>query len=238
MEAILKMNEIPTIGGVIPQGDNITVVGHVNGWTVVDVADSAISAIQEFGAQPVEQGFADAINGPSMVGARNARMLQVNGFGDKMKIELNPQNAPDGTPILPPDHLDDRTPASYTEDDVQPYKNAIAWLAKFDNKSVLRNQIRGNIVDIEDDIADTKILSQLAMYYFAHEWQTRTQAQKDANPAKDNMEVLSSKLLSDEVKMRADLKDGIESVVDILEKEERINAFISNNYGYNDGRGS
>jgi hypothetical protein len=103
---------------------------------------------------------------------------------------------------------------------------------------VLRNQIRGNIVDIEDDIADTKVASQLALYYFAHEWQSRTQAQKDANPARDSMEQLANKLLSDEVKMRADLVAGIESINEIVEKEESINKFIADNYKYNAGRGN
>ena len=51
------------------------------------------------------------------------------------------------------------------------------------------------------------------------------------------MEQLAKKLLSDDVKMRADLKNGIETLNEILEKEEIINQFITNNYSYNANRG-
>jgi len=238
MEGILKMNEIPTIGGVTPQGDDVKILGNVNGWVVVEVADSAISSLQEFNIQPVESGFAEAITGPRQEGAYNSHLMQVTGFGDKMRIELNPgQTTPDGTPIVPPSDKDDRTKKNYTVEDVEPYQNALAWVKKFDSKSVLRNQIRGNIADIEDDIADTKVATQMALYYFAHEWNSRTEEQKNANQAKENMNMLVSKLLSDDVKMRSDLKDGMEKICDILEKEEKINALVSSNYIYNAGRG-
>ena len=77
----------------------------------------------------------------------------------------------------------------------------------------------------------------MALYYFANEWNTRTQAQKNANPSKENMEKLATKLLSDDTKMRADLSNGIDSINDILEKEEKINNFVSENYKYNAQRG-
>ena len=244
MKGILKENYIETIGGTTPQGPGVELIGHTNDWMVVDVEDSAISSIQEFNIQPVDDSFAEAIIGPQQEGAYNAPAYEIGGFGDKMRIELNPgqvivgiPGVEDGTPIENLEDKDDQSQKNFTSEDVQPYKEARAFIKKYNAKSVLRNQIRGGIVDIEDDIADTKVASQMALYYFAHEWQTRTQAQKDANPSKDNMEQLATKLLSDELKMRGDLANGIESINDIVEKEETIEKFVSENYTYNDTRG-
>jgi len=242
MQMILKDNYIATVGGTVPQGDGVSVVGRINDWTVVEVADDAIPSIQEFSAQPVEDGFADAINGPQEEGAYNAPLFKIENYGDKMLIENNPgqkiygiEGVEDGTEIVSPDLRDDQSQKNFTAEDVAAYKSAVAFIKKYDAKSVLRNQIRGNIVDIEDDIADTKVATQMALYYFAHEWNTRTQAQKDANPAKENMEILAKKLLSDEVKMRADLSNGIDTINDIIEKEATINKFVSANYTYTRG---
>lgn len=245
MEVIFKTNNVATIGGTTPQGENIKIVGMIGDWLVADVPEKSLSSIQEFNVQPVSDGFADAINGPQHEGAYNAPALSVNTFGTKMMIERNPdqvivgvEGIPDGTKLVHPDVLDDKSKKNFSSEDVAAYKVASSFIKKYDAKSVLRNQIRGNIVDVEDDIADTKVASQLALYYFAHEWQSRTQAQKDANPARDSMEQLANKLLSDEVKMRADLIDGIESINEIVEKEESINKFIADNYKYNAGRGN
>lgn len=244
MQGILKTNDIATVGGTTPQGDGVKIVGDINGWIVVDVDDSAISSVQEFNIQPVEDGFADAINGPQQEGAYNAPAFENGGFGDKMRIEMNPgqvvvgvEGVEDGTEITNPDDEDDQSQKNFTAEDVAPYKAARSFVKKYDAKSVLRNQIRGNIVDVEDDIADTKIASQMALYYFANEWNTRTPEQKNSNRAKDNMDKLANKLLSDDTKMRADLTNGIESMNEIVEKEATINKFVSENYKYNASRG-
>ena len=245
MQGILKTNNIETIGGTSPQGEGINIVGVVEGWVVVDVVDDQISSVQEFDIQPMQDDFVEAINGPQVEGAYNAPAYEVNGFGDKMRFENNPgqvivgvAGVEDGTLIEAFDAKDDRSQKNFTSDDIKPYKNAKKFIKKFNAKSILRNKIRGNIVDIEDDIADTKISTQMVMYYFANEWQTRTDEQKAMNPAKDNMERLSAKILSDDIKMRADLANGIESMDTIIEKEERINKFVTKNYKFNSQRGT
>lgn len=244
MTGIFKTNDIATLGGTTPQGDGVEVVGQIGEWTVVTVADSAISAVQEFNIQPVADDFAEAINGPQSEGAYNAEAMKVNSFGDKMRFETNPgqvaagiDGVKDGTPLTSPDEMDTESKKNFTSEDVAAYKAAQAYIKKYDAKSVLRNQIRGNIVDVEDDIADTKVAVQAALYYFAHEWNSRTQEQKDSNPAKVQMDTLTAKLLSDDVKMRADLANGLETLNEVLEKEEAINKFVSENYTYNDDRG-
>jgi hypothetical protein len=244
MTGIFKVNEISTIGGTTPQGEGIEIVGQIGDWTVVTVEDSAISGVQEFNIQPIDDNYLKGITGPQAEGAYNAAAYGVTSFGDKMRFENNPDQIivgipgiPDGTKIVSADEKDTESQKNFTSEDVAAYKQAQAFIKKYDAKSVLRNQIRGNIVDVEDDIADTKVAVQTALYYFAHEWQSRTQAQKDSNPAKEQMEQLSKKLLSDDVKMRADLKNGIETLNEILEKEEIINQFIANNYSYNANRG-
>jgi hypothetical protein len=245
MQVIFKTNNIATIGGTTPQGIDIKLIGVIGDWTVAEVPDSAISSIQEFNAQPVSDDFVAALNGPKTEGAYNGPALSTDTFGTKMLLENNPgqvvvgiEGIPDGTPVANPNDLDDRSKKNYSSEDVVAYQNVAAFIKKYDAKSVLRNQIRGNIADVEDDLADTKVASQLALYYFAHEWQTRSQAQKDTNPAKDSMEILSAKLLSDDVKMRGDLVAGIESINEIVEKEEAINQFVAANYAYNATRGA
>src|SRR5574343_161139 len=209
MQVIFKTNNIATIGGTTPQGSDIKIVGVIGDWTVAEVPDSALSSIQEFNAQPVDDNFAAAINGPKTEGAYNAPALSTDTFGTKMIIENNPgqvvvgiDGIADGTPVADVNSADDQSKRNYSSEDISAYATASAFIKKYDAKSVLRNQIRGNIADVEDDLADTKVASQMALYYFAHEWQTRTQAQKDANPAKVSMETLAAKLLSDDVKMR------------------------------------
>lgn len=244
MIGIFKANNIATIGGTTPQVAGVKIVGQIGDWTVVSVEDYAISSVQEFNIQPVDDSFADAINGPQSEGAYNAAALQIIGFGDKMRIENNPgqtivgvDGIDDGTPLVHPDELDTESKKNFTSEDVAAFKTASAFIKKYDAKSVLRNQIRGSIVDVEDDIADTKVAIQTALYYFAHEWNSRTPEQKASNSAREQMDKLTSKLLSDDVKMRADLKDGIDSLNEIIEKEETINKFVSENYTYNADRG-
>ncbi len=245
MQVIFKENSIASIGGVLPQGEDIKITARIGTWIVADVPDEKLSAIQEFNAQPVSDDFTTQVTSPQAEGAYNAPSLTVDHFGTKMQIVRNPgqrvygvEGMADGAELRSADDMDTQSKKNFTAEDVEPYKIAEAFIKKFDAKSVLRNQIRGNIVDIEDDIADTKVASQLALYYFAHEWQTRSQAQKDANPSKDAMEVLATKLLSDDVQMRADLKNGIDSINEIVEKEETINKFVAANYAYNASRGA
>lgn len=238
MQVIFKENAMPMVGGITPQVEGVKIVARTGDWIVAEVDDNQLSAIQEFNVQPIVDGFADAITGPQVEGSLGDGLKGIENFGNKMLPENNPGQDTNGHNIRPTDYKDDKSKKNFTSEDVAPFRAANAYVKKYDAKSVLRNQIRGNIVDIEDDIADTKIASQLALYYFAHEWQTRTQAQKDANPAKDNMEYLATKLLSDDVKMRADLAHGIDSINEIVEKEETINKFISENYTYNETRGA
>ena len=246
MQVIFKTNNIPSLGGTTPQVSGVKLMGTTgtSDWTIADVPDEQLSAIQEFDAQPMADGFVDAYKGPSLEGAYNSPVFEVDSFGSKVMLERNVgqslagvEGAAPGATLTHPDEKDTTSKKNFTSEDIAPFKVAEAFLKKFDTKTVLRNKIRGNIVDIEDDIADTKVASQLALYYFAHEWQTRTQAQKDANPAKVNMEALATKLLSDDVKMRADLSNGISSINEIVEKEEIINKFVASNYSYNAGRG-
>lgn len=239
MEGILKQNDVATIGGTTPQGEGVEVLGQIGDWIVVSVDDKSLSSVQEFNIQPVEDGFVDAVNGPQDEGAYNAEASKIEGFGDKMRFETNPgqvtvgvEDVPDGTSMSSPDDRDDQSQKNFTSEDAAPYKNAWRFIKKYDAKSVLRNQIRGKIVDVEDDIADTKIALQMALYYFANEWNGRTPAQKNANKNKVSMDTLTAKLLSDDVKMRADLSNGIDSINDIVEKEVAINKFVSANYSY------
>ncbi len=245
MVGIFKTNDIETIGGTTPQGDGIKLVGTVGDWTVVDVADHAISSVQEFNIHPVADDFATSITGPQQEGAFNEEAKKINSFGDKMRYETNPSQViigvdgvSDGTKLVSPDEMDTESKKNFTSEDVKAYKVATEYIKKYDAKSVLRNQIRGNIIDIEDDIADTKTALQAAIYYMVYEWNNRTDAEKEKNPSKNAMDALSAKLLSDEVKMRVDLADGINKLNTFLETEEKINTFVTEQYTYNSERGN
>ena len=239
MVGIFKTNEVATIGGTTPQGDGVEVEGSVKDWNVATIPDDKISSIQEFNVTYVSDDFAKAINGPQHEGAYNAPAYEIGGIGDKLRFELNPnQVTADGKKLESPDEKDDRSQKNFSSEDVKPYKNAYATIKKIDAKSVLRNNIRGNIIDLEDDLADTKVAAQAAMYYLANEWNSRTDEQKAKNPQKDAMNSLTKKLLSNDVKMRADLSNGIEKLNKIIETEADINKFITKTYKYNSTRGT
>ena len=242
---IYKTNEIQTIGGTAPQGNSVSLAGGIKDWQVVTIDDeSEFSALQEFNIQPVDDNFAEAINGPQQEGAYNAPAYTIEGAGDKMRFENNPgqttdgiEGAEQGVKLTSPDEMDDKSQKNFTSEDIKPYKDAYAFIKKYDAKSVLRNNIRGNIKDIEDDIADTKIALQMAMYYMAYEWNSRTEAEKSANPKKDGMNKLANKLLSDSTKLRADLTNGIEKINNIIFTEAEINKLVKEKYEYNSSRG-
>ena len=241
---IYKSNNIETIGGTAPQGSGVSLAGEIRDWQVVTVEDSDISSIQEFNIQPVGDDFAEAISGPQQEGAYNAPAYTIQAPGDKMRFENNPGQTSDGIEgvepgitLTSPDEMDDKSQKNFTSEEIRPYKEAYNFIKKFDAKSVLRNQIRGNIKDVEDDIADTKVATQMAMYYMAHEWNSRTEAQKSTNKNRTNMDKLTEKLLSDSTKLRADLSNGIEKINDIISTEAEINKLVITNYKYNDGRG-
>lgn len=244
MIGIFKTNEIETIGGTTPQGDGVELNGDIKDWNVVVVPDEQISSIQEFNVTYVDDNFADAINGPQQEGAYNAPAFEEGGIGDKLRFELNPnqvasgiEGVEDGTKLTSPDEMDDKSQKNFTSEDVKPYKAAYNYIKKLDAKCVLRNNIRGNIKDLEDDLADTKVAAQTALYYFANEWNSRTDVQKNANPQKASMDKLASKLLSDEVKMRTDLENGISKLNEIIETEQKINDVIAETYKYDSERG-
>lgn len=244
MIGIFKTNDIATLGGTTPQGDGVDLGRQIKDWNVVEVADEQISAIQEFDIQPVDDNFIEAINGPQREGAYNAPAYEIEGFGDKMRFENNPGQTSAGMPdvaqdieLTSPDDMDDQSQKNFTSEEVAPYKSAYEFIKKFNAKTNLRNNIRGNIIDIEDDIADTKVAVQTAMYYMAHEWNGRTDAQKATNSNKANMDKLTEKLLSNDVKMRADLANGVEKLNEIIETEETINNLVSETYTYNSDRG-
>lgn len=242
---IYKTNNIQTVGGTTPQGTNVSLGGSIKDWQVVSIEDDTeISAYQEFDIQPVDNSFIDAIKGPQQEGAYNAPAYTIEGSGDKMRFENNPGQTSDGiegveqgVTLTSPDAMDDKGQKNFSADDVQPYKDAYAFIKKYDAKSVLRNQIRGNVKDIEDDIADTKVAIQMAMYYMAHEWNSRTESEKSQNPKKDGMNALTNKLLSDKTKLRADLSNGIEKINEIVSTEAEINKIVTENYKYNTSRG-
>lgn len=242
---IYKTNNIETVGGTAPQGDSVSLSGEIKDWQVVTIEDdSDISSLQEFDIQPVSDDFVEAINGPQQEGAYNAPAYVIEASGDKMTFEMNPgqttvgvEGVEDGIEMTSPDEMDDQAQKNFTSEDVKPYKEAYQFIKKYDAKSVLRNQIRGTVKDVEDDIADTKVAIQMAMYYMAHEWQGRTDAQRAANPKAAQMNQLTNKLLSDDTKMRADLSNGIDSINDIISSEAEINKIVTENYKYNNSRG-
>jgi len=241
---IYKSNDIETVGGTSPQGSGVALSGEIKDWQVVTVEEDSISSVQEFNIQPVSDDFVEAINGPQQEGAYNAPAYTVEGTGDKLRFENNPGQLSDGIEgvksgitLTSPDELDDKSQKNYTSEDVKSYKEAYSFIKKYDAKSVLRNQIRGNIKDVEDDIADTKIAIQMAMYYMAYEWNSRTDAQKSTNPSKAGMDTLTEKLLSDSTKLRADLSNGLDKISEIISTEAEINKLVTENYKYNDSRG-
>ena len=241
MVGIFKTNEIETIGGTTPQGNGVEINGEVAGWNVVEVADDAISSIQEFNVQMVDDSTINDLSGPQHEGAYNAPAFKLEQIGDKLTFEMNPgqeaigiKGVKDGTPLTSPDEKDDRSQKNYSADEVKPYKEAYAKIKKISAKSILRDNIRGNVIDLEDDLADTKSAVQTVMYYVANEWNLRTDAQKATNP---KMTTFADKLLSDDVKMTLDLTDGASKMNTILENEEAIDKIVKDTYKYDSSRG-
>lgn len=241
MVGIFKTNEIETIGGTTPQGNGVEINGEVAGWNIVEVADDAISSIQEFNVQMVDDSTIKDLSGPQHDGAYNAPAFKNEQIGDKLTFEMNPgqeavgiEGVEDGTPMTSPDEMDDKSQKNYSAEEAKPYKSAYAKIKKISAKSVLRDNIRGNIIDIEDDLADTKAAVQTVMYYMTNEWSLRTDTQKATNP---KMTAFADKLLSDDVKMTLDLTDSVSKMNTILENEEAINKIVKDTYKYDSSRG-
>ncbi|RLC44187.1 MAG: hypothetical protein DRH57_09390 [Candidatus Cloacimonadota bacterium] len=241
MIGIFKTNEIETVGGTVPQGDGVELAGDIAGWGIVEIDESAISSVQEFDIQMVDDSILTDMDGPQQEGAYNAPAYELEAIGDKLTFEMNPgqeaygiEGVEDGTSMTSPDEMDDQSQKNYSSDEVAPYKAAYATVKKITAKSILRDDIRGNIIDIEDDLSDTKAAVQGIMYYLTNEWNLRTDAQKATNP---NMTKFTDKLLSDEVKMSSELQDGITKMNTILENEEAINNLVSETYKYDSSRG-
>jgi hypothetical protein len=157
MVGIFKTNEIETIGGTTPQGDGVEISGDIGGWQVVEIAEDQISSVQEFNIQMVDDNILTDMDGPQQEGAYNAPAYELEGTGDKLTFEMNPgqethgiEGVEDGTPMTSPDEKDDKSQKNFSAEEVRPYKNAYAAVKKITAKSVLRDDIRGTIIDIED----------------------------------------------------------------------------------------
>ena len=237
MVGIFKLNKIEGLGGVTPQGDGVSLVNTIKDWNMVEVDESKISSIQEFSVKYVDEKFKESINAPQQAGAYNEPAYKIEGVGDKLRMETNPgqvvvglPTVEDGTSVTHPDELDDKSQKNFTEEDVKPYKELYNFIVNYDKKCVLRNEIRSDICDVEDDIADTKILAQSILYYFAYEWKNRSEDLKNKNKNREAMDKITNEILSDDTKLRADLENGLEKVTEIIKKEARIKKIVEEKY--------
>jgi len=221
---ILKINKIAGLGGVTPQVQGAELKGDNYGWTMVKVKKEEVSKLQEFNIQFIDDDIPDKLDKPADEGSHDEIMKQINGFGEKHKMELRRGEIvidKDGNEhkIQHPDDLDDKGRKNYTVEYVAQHKEAKKVIDKINKKSVLRNNIRGNIKDIEDDLADMKIATQIALYYFVNEMKNNKKLSKFAE-----------KVLSDNVKMRVDLKNGSEKLMEIFEDEMNIKKIVEEKY--------
>jgi hypothetical protein len=237
MVGIFKLNETSQLGGVTPQGEGVSLVNTIKDWTMVEVDESKISSIQEFSVKYVDDKYKDAVNAPQQPGAYNEPAYKIEGIGDKLRIENNPgqitygiPGVEDGLKIEHPDVLDNKSQKNFTEEDVKPYKELHNFIKKYDKKCVVRNELKGEICDVEDDIADTKVLAQTILYYFVNEWKDRSEELKNKNKNRVAMDKFAKTLLDDETKMRADLNDGMSKIKKILQKEEKIKKIVEVKY--------
>ena len=234
MIGVFKENEIVTVGGTVPQGEGVEIVGAINDWTIVEVPEDKISSLQEFNIQYISNDIAEAIDKPQQEGAYNAPAYKIENIGDKLRFETNPnqvavgiEGVEDGTKLTSPDEMDDKTQKNFTSEDVKPYKRAYSTIKKLENKEILRTKIRGNVKDLEDDLADMKIMSQALLYYFINE---AKDGNKNISKYEKSMTVLSNKLLNDDLTLRVDLSNGIDKLVQIIEDENKISEIITVNY--------
>lgn len=229
MVGIFKFNNVETLGGVTPQIPGVELITVINGWQVVLVPDELVSAVQEFGIIPVDVEFAKDIVGPTESGDALKTVYSINGYGDKMRVENNPGQVDSNGNKMLSLNVDEES-RYISEDQAKPYKNAYNKLKLLLKKILMRNDIRGNVKDLKDDIADMKNLAQFNLYYFSSEWKSRTDAQRGGNPYASSMNILANKILSDEFKMTLDSTDIVAKIKKIIDEEKTIDTFIANNY--------
>ena len=234
MIGVFKVNKIATLGGVTPQSEKSKLEIVDNEWNVINVDENEISKFQEFNIQYVDEDIVDGLKAPQKEGAYNEDAYKVEGYGDKLRVEINPGQKFTHTEtgkeveVTSPDDMDDKSQKNFSAEDVKPYKIAKGKLNKLESKNIIRDKFQSKFKDIEDDITDMKILVQMFKYYFAKEWTLR---EKTSNEKYNkNMKALADKLLNDETKLRIDLENGFNKVLKILKEENEINKFIKEEY--------
>jgi hypothetical protein len=200
MFVIYKENLIPGVGGVHPQGIQ-TGLAVYNDWVLAECPTDKIHNYKEYNFIAVNN---EVSNG----------LILLDGMIEE--TEDSEALAPDNSPIV------------FSDKDESDMEEAKKFINNIELKLITRAKVR-EIKDIEDDLVDLKKMVQSLVSFSVADWETKSQAQKDASkfgPLMDNLKTALSENRSSITTVDNDL-EKLESVIDL---EVEIAKVVDNYY--------
>jgi len=200
MFVIYKENLIPGVGGVHPQGIK-TGLAVYNNWVLADCPTDKIHNYKEFDFIAVSNTVSNGL-------------ILLDGMIEE--TEDLEALAPDNSAV------------TFSEKDESDMEEAKKFINNIELKLITRARVR-KIKDIEDDLVDLKKMVQSLVSFVVSDWDTKSEAQKNASKFGTlikNLKVALSQDRSSISTIEADL-EKLESVIDL---EVEIAQVVDNYY--------
>jgi len=200
MFVIYKENLIPGVGGVHPQGIQ-TGLAVYNDWVLADCPTEKIHNYKEFNFIAVSNTVSTGL----------------------ILLDSIIEEIEDPEALAPGDSI-----PTFSEKDESDMEEAKKFINNIELKLITRVKVR-EIKDIEDDLVDLKKMVQSLVSFTVADWETKSQAQKDASKFGTlitNLKVALSENKSSITTVETDL-EKLESVIDL---EVEIAKVVDNYY--------
>lgn len=185
MFVIYKENLIPGVGGVHPQGIEIGLAVY-NDWVLANCPTEKIHNYREFNFIAVSSTVSNGL-------------VLLDGIIDETE---------DLEALAPGDST-----TTFSEKDESDMEEAKKFINNIELKLITRVRVR-EIKDIEDDLVDLKKMVQSLVSFTVADWDTKSQAQKDASKF--------GTLITNLKKALSENKSSISTIETDLEKLEKV----------------
>ena len=199
MFVIYKENIIPGVGGIHPQGIEIGLATY-NDWILANCPTEKMHNFKEFSFIAVSKSISNGLI---------------------LLDSIIEEDDPDA--LAPGD-----SPITFSEKDETDMEEAKKFINNIELKLITRVKVR-EIKDVEDDLVDLKKMVQSLVSFSVADWETKSQAQKDASKFGTLMANLKT-ALSENKSSITTVENDLEKLESVIDLEVEIAKVVDNYY--------
>jgi len=212
MYVLYKENIIPNVGGVHPQGIDVSLASY-KGWNLANCPDEKAHLYKEF------EFFA--------VSSDVARGLQLlNGNMEDVNYDLNvvkdPQIGNMGAPASA------QLQISFSDSDKEYMEIAKTFINNLELKIITRAKVR-EIKDVEDDLVDLKRIVHSLITFVVDDWRVKPEEEKNKSKYKTVLDELDT-TVADNIDILSTIYKDLKKLESIVDTEVEIAKVVDNYY--------